>query len=427
MTVVVASVGQKVEPVVVNSDKSVTITASFPNVGEVIIKGSLLPMTRKFRTPAGVFGKKGKVEMTNTGSGLWSYTSLPLEPEIYTYNFEIEDKDTFDVGNPLRVRDGSTMLNYFIIRGGIVEDYVYHDNVPRGKVNLVWYKSSVEGLPRRRMAVYTPYGYSAARKYPVLYLLHGTGGDERSWLECGRAAQILDNLIFSRRCEPMIVVMTNEIADRAATPGEDPYNNKPAEGAAVESMLGITERAFVPDVVSYVDNHYSTLADKDHRAIAGLSLGGLHAIFITANRPDCFGYIGLFSAQTTNQLGNTKRIGQLERLANSAHQLKQLIPSLGLGKVGRLLGNINQGHLDMYDSIDVKLKRQFQNPPRLYYIACGKDDFVKKLNDDFRNKLDVAHLPYYYNETDGGHTWANWRKYLVDFLPRLFRKKVKEQ
>lgn len=412
---------QGVKPVVVNANNSVTITASFPDADEVIIRGTMLPQGRTVRTPVGAFGKKQKAEMTKRSNGLWTYTSGALSSEIYTYYFEVDDRDTFDVANPLQVRDINTILNYFIIPGGIADDYVDHATTPRGRVSLVWYKSRIEGLPKRRMAVYTPHGYTRSKRYPVLYLLHGTGGDELSWTEQGRAAQILDNMIASHRCEPMIVVMTNEIADRAATPGDDPYNPRPASGNAVESMLGVTERAFIPEVVSCVDSLYSTLADKDHRAIAGLSLGGLHALFISANYPDWFGYVGLFSAQTTNKIDNSNIVSRIGRIAEQARSLRSLIPSLARGKVGSMVSNVDHDDLAIYDSLDVKLARQFALKPKLYYIACGKDDFVKKLNDDFRTRLDAAHYPYYYNESDGGHTWENWRKYLVDFLPRLFK------
>jgi enterochelin esterase family protein len=174
------------------------------------------------------------------------------------------------------------------------------------------------------------------------------------------------------------------------------------------------------DIVSYVDKNYRTLKDKSHRAIAGLSLGGLHTLFISLNNPTQFDYIGLFSAQTTNAID--KNVGSMKKVGKKWNQLKNNFSFLGGGSVDRKISNLTSDHLDVYDDFDEKLEAQFETAPQLYYIALGTDDFVKKLNDDLRSKLDARKFKYYYNETDGGHTWENWRKYLVDFLPRLFVK-----
>ncbi len=415
--------GQSVAPVVIHDDHSVTISVSFPDADEVLIKGTFLPKAKTYRTPAGVFGKEGKAKMSKAAGGVWTYTTLPLSSEMYTYNFEIAEKDTFDIHNPNRDRDIDTWLNFFIVSGGIGDNYLTRD-VPHGKISLVWYDSSIPNLPRRRMAVYTPPEYSVSKKYPTLYLFHGTGGDEKSWMGFGRVQQIMDNLIAQKRCKPMVVVMPNGIANRAATPGEDPYNNTPASSSAIESMLGMTESTFVHDVVKYVESHYSVIPQKKDRAIAGLSLGGLHTLYISANNPKTFDYVGLFSAQTTNTLTSSRRIGQLEGMASAFGKVTEVLPFLS--KKGRKVDTysefVNQGSLSVYDSLDTKLKRQFGDNPKLYYIAYGKDDFVKKLNDDFRKNLDAHGYKYTLNLTDGGHTWENWRKYLVDFLPRLFNE-----
>lgn len=415
---------QNIQPVVMNSDHSVTISVKFPDAEEVSIKGSFLPRARTFRTPAGVFGKDGEEEMTKREDGVWTFTTKPLSPELYTYSFEVDDKDTFDISCPARYRDITTWLNYFIIPGGIANDYMTN-KVPHGKVSLVWYDSKIPGLPRRRMAVYTPPNYTKGRRYPVLYLLHGTGGDERSWTELGRAQNILDNLIAAKRCVPMIVVMPNGIANRAATPGEDPFNTAPASATAVESMLGIIEGAFMPEVVKYIETHYPVIAAKSGRAIAGLSLGGLHTLFISANNPKAFDYVGLFSAQTTNTITSSRKIGRIERLASTIDKISDTFPFLARGGKGKRIDGyaslVGEGRLAVYDSLDYKLRQQFDDKPKLYYIAYGRDDFVKKLNEDFRQRLDSNNYKYVLNITDGGHSWENWRKYLVDFLPRLFK------
>ena len=410
---------------VVNQNNSVTFRLYAPNAEEVFIKGSFLEKKFQVRTKAGTFGKTPKARMIKQGSQ-WVYTSGPLDSEIYTYKFVVDDEEVNDPQNMNIVRDVDNYYNYFIIKGGIADNYITN-NVKHGNVSKVWYPSVIDGMPKRRMTIYTPSGYNAANHlYPVLYLLHGSGGDENAWEEAGRAIQILDNLIGKGVVVPMVVVMPNGIVNLAAAPGCDP-NNPDVKPSAMnaESMLGQFESSFVTDIVSYVESNYNVYKDKSHRAIAGLSLGGLHTLFISANNPDLFDYVGLFSAQTTNTL-NDNRITTLSGLANEVEGIASKIPFLGgtkLGeKINKFTGKFNNSNIGVYGNIDEKLKIQFKKGVELYYIAVGRDDFVKKLVDDYRSKLDSSGYSYYYNETDGGHSWENWRKYLVDFLPRLFRK-----
>ena len=410
---------------VVNQNNSVTFRLYAPNAEDVFIKGSFLEKKFQVRTKAGTFGKTPKARMIKQGSQ-WVYTSGPLDSEIYTYKFVVDDEEVNDPQNMNIVRDVDNYYNYFIIKGGIADNYITN-NVKHGNVSKVWYPSVIDGMPKRRMTIYTPSGYNAANHlYPVLYLLHGSGGDENAWEEAGRAIQILDNLIGKGVVVPMVVVMPNGIVNLAAAPGCDP-NNPDVKPSAMnaESMLGQFESSFVTDIVSYVESNYNVYKDKSHRAIAGLSLGGLHTLFISANNPDLFDYVGLFSAQTTNTL-NDNRITTLSGLANEVEGIASKIPFLGgtkLGeKINKFTGKFNNSNIGVYGNIDEKLKTQFKKGVELYYIAVGRDDFVKKLVDDYRSKLDASGYPYYYNETDGGHSWENWRKYLVDFLPRLFRK-----
>ena len=226
----------------------------------------------------------------------------------------------------------------------------------------------------RRMTVYTPAGYeSSDKRYPVLYLLHGMGGDENAWSELGRASQILDNLIARGDAEPMIVVMTNGNGSQQAAPGETPAGlvkpvarvPQPAKGSFVGHF---------PEVVEFVDNNYRTVADKTHRAVAGLSMGGGHSLQISLENPDTFDYVGLFSSAIPN-------------------------------------------NADLAE----KLKVQFEKKPALYYIAIGDQDFLYDMNKEYRALLDSNSYPYVYVESPEGHLWRNWRKYLSDFAPRLFK------
>lgn len=392
-----------------------------PDVDEVILKGSFIPSKEYLKTGIGSLGKSGKVEMKKEGD-MWSYTTDVLPSEFYTYYYEVDGRRYVEPHNPDVVRDIADSLGFFIIKGGIGDDYVTR-NVPHGVIKKVWYPSGLNGMRKRRMSVYLPadYNIDGQKRFPVLYLLHGSGGDEDAWEGCGRVMQILDNLIATGRCEPMIVVMPNGNAGLAAAPGYDPQNpDKKPSSINTNSMLGQIESVFMDEVVAFVDENYMTVNDKAHRAIAGLSLGGLHTLFISMNNPAKFDYVGLFSAQTTNAL-NDKRIGSMQKIGEVWNELKSTLPFIGGGSVDRKISSLTSDELSIYDDIDRKLKNQFSTPPRLYYIAVGRDDFVKKLNDDLRHKLDTQGYRYHYNETDGSHTWENWRKYLVDFLPRVFR------
>jgi enterochelin esterase family protein len=350
----------KLSGMVLNADMSVTLKLHAPNSKDVYVKGSFLDRQFKVKTKAGSFGKAQKAKMKKY-DGEWIYTTKPLKSEFYTYCFVVDGQEQLDPSNPYTIRDVNDYFNYFIVGGGIADNYLIQ-NVPHGHVEKVWYPSTLKGMSKRRMTVYTPSEYktNTTKTFPVLYLLHGSGGDENAWEEAGRAIQIL----------------------------------------------------------------YRVKKNKANRAIAGLSLGGLHTIFKSANNPEMFDYVGLFSAQTTNAL-NDNRITTLGGLATGVQSLASKIPFLNgtkfAEKVSVFARKFNDGRLEIYSKLDNKLKNQFANPPKLYYIAVGEDDFVKKLNDDFRAKLNAGNYKYIYNETDGGHSWENWRKCLIDFLPRLFK------
>lgn len=411
----------KLQSPVIHPDNSVTFNAVFPSAEEVVLRGTFIPRKDYLKTEVGSLGKAGKIEMKQK-DGVWTYTTGVLPSDFYTYFYEVDGVQKMDTLNPNKVRDIADYFNYFIINGGDGDDYTVQ-NVPHGTVKKVWYPSKLEGMDERRMTVYLPAAYTKTknRRFPVLYLLHGSGGDENAWGDCGRAFQILDNLIAEDRCVPMIVVMPNGNVELAAAPGEDPKHPdvKPSANN-VSSMTGKIESVFMEDVVDYVDKHYRTINDKEHRAIAGLSLGGLHTLFISLNNPTKFDYIGLFSAQTTNGL-NKKRIGSMKGLGDLWGGLKEDLPFLHGSGIDKTISKYTSDELGIYEDVEEKLKVQFANPPKLYYIAVGRDDFVKKLSDDFRKTLKAEHCDFYYNETDGGHTWENWRSYLVDFLPRLFK------
>ena len=353
-------------------------------------------------------------------NGTWSFTTYPLASEMYTYKYIVDNQKILDPLNKNIVCDIDDTLSYFIV-GGNPGSYYIDNNVPHGTVQQLWYNSKYnKDMPQRRLSVYLPaeYNQNPEKRYPVLYLLHGTGGDELAWLGMGRLAQIMDNMITEGKTVPMIVVMPNGIAELDAAPGNSPYMSGKAKHVNVSSWLGRTERALPLEVLPFIEKHFRTINNKQHRAIAGLSMGGLHTIAISANNPGLFDYIGLFSPQSVNILtdNNIKRI---DKITSSIDKFMDKMPSL-FQKVydGKRLMLTD---VDMYKDIDNKLINQFSNPPVLYYIAIGKEDPLKPFVDVYRTKLSNIGCVYTYNETSGGHSWENWRKYLLDFLPRIFK------
>lgn len=350
----------------INADNSVTFRVYAPKAETVIVNGDF----------AG-----SPLSLTNDGNGVWSANSGSLAPELYQYAFDIDGVRTLDPSNVYTVRDVSTLSNYFLIDdiNSPAHNYMVND-VPHGTMSRVWYHSPTMGK-KRRMSVYTPPGYEEGTdSYPVLYLMHGAGGDEEAWPALGRTAQILDNLIAQGKAAPMIVVMTNGNATQTAAPGES------AEGLVVPSFdisrmnRGEIELAF-PDVVNFVDSNYRTKAEKKYRAIAGLSMGGFHSLHISKQYPEMFDYVGLFSAA--------------------------IFPPDG-------------AQSSVYQDSEAKLQKQFRLNPKLYWIAIGDQDFLYQDNVKFREILDKNNYPYTYFETPDGHIWKNWRIYLSEFVPQLF-------
>ena len=318
--------------------------------------------------------------MKHTGNETWSITLRDLEPDLYMYYFIVDGTKMLDPENAQVLRDVKTVMNTFVLDPLGDCPMAVHD-VPHGEVRAVWYDSPTLNATRRMM-LYLPPGYELSRqRYPVLYLLHGTGGDETVWFEQGHAAQVLDNLIASGKAEPMIVVMPNGHTDTPAAPGMGPNNNEQPTFAHKQWMDGTFEQSF-NDIMNWVDKNYRTRAAKRYRAIAGLSMGGYHSLYISANQPDDFNYVGLFSPA---------------------------------------ISRMDQGKCKIYDDLEGKLIAQFKQRPRLYWLGIGKDDFLYKDNAEFRKLLDKNRLRYTYHESEAGHEWANWRDYLVIFVQQIFK------
>ncbi|MDX1470788.1 MAG: alpha/beta hydrolase-fold protein [Flavobacteriaceae bacterium] len=362
----------------IHNDNSVTFRLYTPAADSVKVTGDFLP-TEKMKTQYGEVDAPGKANLTKDEKGVWSYTTEPLEPELYAYSFLVDGLKVDDPSSPFLTRDVASIFNTFIIGGDQANLYKVND-VPHGTVAHRWYDSPTLGMDRR-ITIYTPPGYEDSNeKYPVLYLLHGAGGDEMAWIQLGRTAQIMDNLIAQGKAKPMIVVMPNGNVIQDAAPGEGSKGYYKPQFMIPKTMDGTYESSFM-DIIKFVEKNYQVHGDKEHRAIAGLSMGGFHSLHISRYYPNTFDYVGLMSAAIMPRDDAT-------------------------GKV--------------YSNFDETLKAQMENDYKLYWIAIGKTDFLYDANVEYRNKLDEMGMDYEYVESEGGHIWRNWRIYLSEFVPKLF-------
>lgn len=237
------------------------------------------------------------------------------------------------------------------------------------------------------VAVYLPEGYAASEEdYPVLYLLHGSGDDETGWMTKGRAKAILDSLIINELCRPMIVVMPNGYLEQTGR-YYDPESRLWMESTFEENFS---------QLIAWTEMHYRTINDKQHRAIAGLSMGGFHTMHTAALLNQSFDYVGIFSAL---YVPHTKQPHSERTIEMSALALSDK---------------------PAYQQTEALLQQQFATPPQLYWIACGVEDFLYEDNVIYRQYLDEKQYPYEYHESAGGHSWQNWMDYLTIFAQRLF-------
>ena len=317
----------------------------------------------------------GSIDMQRGPGNVWS-VKIPLpSPEIYTYNFIVDGVSVNDPQNILVQRDGSRFLNMLIVPGKRTENYTEANH--RGTVSHPWYDSKVLGI-NRRLTVYTPYGYeqNPKKKYPVLYLLHGAGGDEEAWISMGRTAQILDNLIEKGLAEPMIVVMPNGNANQqAAQTLNIPTKPQNFDRNAMQSMTERQRNSYVvslcEEIVPFIEKNFRVIAKPEARAIAGLSMGGGHTITASNMYPQMFDYICPLSAAgsaTAEQVATLKKAGV-----------------------------------------------------KLYFLACGDADFLFEGSKALDKTLTEQGLDHIFYVSDGGHVWANWRLYLNTFAPMLFK------
>ena len=379
------------------ADGSVIFRLRAPEAVSVAVAGSWQPGFTAPPTP-----------MTKGDDGIWQVTIKDLKPEYWTYNFVLDGVRIPDPGNPYMMRDGVRFLSLLAIPGPASALYELAA-VPHGVVEQVWYPSPALGMAARRMYVYTPPGYeSGADRYPVLYLLHGAGGDEDAWDNLGRARYILDNLIAAGKAKPMIVVMTNGNWNQTAAPGVAPQAEMDFAGrpdpAAFRAMMANTFKfadSLAQDVVPFVDKTYRTIPDRDHRALAGLSMGGGQTLYEGLGHMDTFSYVASFSGAVIMLPGVMK--------------ITPGAPAFGPGAMQEIdTAALAADFPELNASANSRL--------HLLYISVGEKDGLLKTNQQFMDWLTAKGVAYQKLVLPGyAHEWAFWRISLADYAPRLFQ------
>jgi enterochelin esterase family protein len=352
----------------VAADKKVTFRIYAPKADEVSVSGD--------------FGRGGK--MTKDDKGIWSLTVGPLAPDFYSYTFTVDGVRTVDPKNPMIKQGVASLESMFPIPGDEAEFEATKD-VPHGEIRSVWYRSGTLGQPRR-MHVYTPPGYEGGdAKYPVFYLLHGGGDEDSGWSTIGRAGFILDNLIAANKAVPMIVAMPN---GSLPPPKDMPARPAPGEApsaefrAAMEKMQGRFTDELLKEVIPALEKTYRVKTGSENRALAGLSMGGGQTLRVLVTHPEEFAHVGIWSAGIFG--------------GNAEQWAKQ-----------------HEDFLAAKDRANGAIKR--------LEIVVGDQDFAlagsKALSEIFK-KNGVQHD---LRISGGGHTWINWRHYLNELAPKLFR------
>ncbi len=350
----------------VAADHKVTFRIYAPKASEVSVSGDF-----------------GGGKLSKDEKGVWSITVGPLTPDFYSYTFSVDGVRTVDPKNGMIKPGIGSVASMFLVPG---DESVYETtrDVPHGEVHTNWYHSgTLDSL--RSMHVYTPPGYEGGSdKYPVFYLLHGAGDEDSCWSTIGRAGFILDNLLAEKKAVPMIVVMPNGSLPRPAnlprfTPGT-PLS--PEARAAMEAAQQRFTDELLKGVVPFVEKHYRVRTGREHKAIAGLSMGGGQALRILTTHPDTFAYVGLWSAATFR--GNPEEFEKR-----------------------------NESFLKGADQVNKTVK--------LISISVGDKDSLVNGSKSLAALLEKHGIAHELHISGGGHTWINWRHYLSEFAPKLFR------
>jgi enterochelin esterase family protein len=310
--------------------------------------------------------------MTKATNGVWEVKIGPIPAGAYRYSFNVDGVIVVDPRNPKTSESNDNTWSLVNVPGA---DWMDTKNVPHGAIAQVIYWSST--LKRfRRLHVYTPPGYETGTdKYPIFYLLHGAFDSDDSWGTVGRAGFIVDNLIAAGKAKPMVIVM--------------PHGHTGPFSFGMP-LSGEFEPEFVADIMPQMEQRYRVYTDRSHRAMAGLSMGGAHTLNIGIPHLDNFAYLGVFSSGI---FGITGGPGTNPPSGPSFEEKNKTV-------------------LD-----DAKLKEGL----KLFWFATGKDDFLVTTSRATVEMLKKHQFDVVYKESQGAHTWDNWRDYLRDFAPQLFQ------
>jgi enterochelin esterase family protein len=260
----------------VNPDRTVTFRLNAPNATSVSVSGSMFRASMNIRS----------AQMTKDEKGVWSVTTGPFEPDMYTYKFNVDGVSIIDPANTY-ANQGSMPLSSILYVNG--DEPMYYDakpGVPHGTVTTHYYYSEVtDGI--RSLYVYTPPDYDAGKEYPVLYLMGGSGEIGETWWLSGNANFIMDNLLAEGKAKPMIIVMVNNQLVHRMTPNH----------TAVSFPL--VEEEYLKCIIPFIEENYKVIRNKSGRAISGLSMGGRHAQYVGLRNLNIFGSIGILSAALT--------------------------------------------------------------------------------------------------------------------------------
>jgi enterochelin esterase-like enzyme len=356
LLVVVRPAPAQVNAPVVSPDHKITFRLSAPNAKEVIADGD---WTKK------------PVAMVKDDKGVWSLTTEALQPDLYGYFFVVDGTNIADPSNTF-MRVGTKNIKSQVEVPGDKADFLAVKNVPHGALHEHWYFAPALKATRR-VFVFTPPGYdpTAAKTYPVLYLLHGSGDDEAYWCQVGRANFIMDNLLAAKKAKPALIVMPFGHPSREAGAGKVKGGGGP----------GFMEKDLFENVMPLIEKEYRVGKDANQRAIAGLSMGGGQALTIGLNNLSRFAYVGGFSS---GGLGGNSAKTFATLLENPEKSNKQL---------------------------------------KLLWIGCGEEDSLFNGNADFEKLLTSKNIRHEWHATsEYGHIWRLWRVYLNDLLPKLFNE-----
>jgi enterochelin esterase-like enzyme len=347
------------------ADRRVVFRVYAPQAQSVRLVGTDIP------------GNLQGADMNKSDSGVWETTLGPIDPGAYRYNFNVDRVSVIDPRNPSISESNNNVWSMFYVAGA---DFMDLQNVPHGAVASVDYYSTA--LKKwRRMHVYTPPGYELGQgKYPIFYLLHGAGDCDESWTSVGRAGVILDNLIAAKKAKPMVIVMPA---------GHTSQNLGGLVGppAAQDEFV----QDFETDIMPYAEKHYRVLTDRQHRAIAGLSMGGSQTLNIAVPHLDQFAYVGVYSSGLIGPL-----LGSQAQTATPESSWEQ------------------QHHAELDNAAARK-------GLKLMWFSTGADDRLLATSKSTVGMLQKHGFHATFQESPGGHTWINWRNYLNEFAPQLFQ------